>query len=179
MPAMIALLVAAASVIHGQETATPSTRDKSSPSDEQEFGGLIIRCPIRLVHTSENVTQNPGIKHQESYQADENGLLAGVYSMEAVEGMGLSLEGAAAGSIKKMSQTPGVTSLKPTIEDVTVSGIAAKRITYSSLAGGKDLYGGGLCVIKGQHIWIISLASRDAAKVPIMKAILDSARFHE
>lgn len=103
-------------------------------------------------------------------------LFVRIISGEGSENTEPSLEGLAASTIRTILKKPGLTDPKSSSADITISGLPAKRISISAKGDGKDIYSELLCLVKGQHLWIVDTVFQDASKTPAVKAMLDSVR---
>lgn len=147
---------------------------------KQKINGLVLNSPIQLVAASKPVLpqneQSP-IKSQATYSGKSGGLEINVTRMEFKDGIDINLEGAVNGANEGISKLPGVSDPRHSTKDVTVSGAAAKRDSYSAKRYNGTIAVESLYIRKGQTVWMIqtNFAGNNAAARAMTDSLLNSA----
>jgi hypothetical protein len=179
-PLCALLLLIAASPLWAQTGEAPAS---ATPSQSpQELSGLLIQCPVKLAEASksprnESPTKENPIKQITVYKGKSGDIDISVSLVEFMDGLDLSLQGAADGSANSISALKGVSNPKYQTTDLTISGLPAKRLSYSATRFEKELCVEGLYLIKGQQMWTVNANFPGSSKEsrPLAEAILSSA----
>jgi len=140
-----------------------------SPYDYQEGPSILERLPDAVQATIVNyrVFQN----------SPESNLRVFITSAEYKPNIVPNLEGAVTGYINGIAGSVG--DIQPEFDSrpIDISGHEARRVSYTSVAGGKPIYMNALMVRIGQRIWSIQIEYRSEQMKAIAGQILDSATF--
>jgi len=140
-----------------------------SPYDYQEGPSILERLPDAVQATIVNyrVFQN----------SPESNLRVFITSAEYKPNIVPNLEGAVTGYINGIAGSVG--DIQPEFDSrpIDISGHEARRVSYTSVAGGKPIYMNALMVRNGQRIWSIQIEYRSEQMKAIAGQILDSATF--
>ncbi len=97
-------------------------------------------------------------------------------SIHYVDGFALNLLDSYAGSMKAISSLEGVTNPVQKVEDLNISGIPAKRVSFTANRFGDVLCMESIYIIRGQHLWTVYTTFTDKNKEarPTVNSILSS-----
>lgn len=83
---------------------------------------------------------------------------------------------AARGAVNSVSAMSEIVSPQQTITDVSVSGLPAKRVSYSAMADGSNVFLELISFAKGQHMWTVEVIYQARNRDARAEAIINSVR---
>lgn len=149
-----------------------------SSGGQQEYDGLSVRSPFVLKETKNMVkAQSPLLKsHTYEYKSGELEIQFATAWYE--EGYALRMDDGVTGAARFLSALEGVSNLRQDVKDTQISGLPAKRLTFTGNRHGAAFYVEALYVMRGQQTWfvlgIVSEKSKDMR--PLVNNLLDSVK---
>lgn len=126
-----------------------------STGSEQEFDGLVVRCPLALSAKSNKLPVSSPNLTVRIFDGKSPELEVSVGALRHTDRFPLSLAEAADAEMKNITSQQGTSSPYLTSRDVNISGVPGKRASLTVSRSGKTFCVEALYVIRGKQLWFV------------------------